>query len=58
MSRRLLGVVVAAVVVAAGPVHAAPLGQCAAVPGVNLYQPRPKYVEGVHMPFRGSDDWK
>jgi len=30
----------------------------AAVPGVNVYQPRPKYVEGVHMPFRGSDAWK
>ena len=29
-----------------------------AVPGINEYQPRPKYVEGVHMPFRGSEDWK
>jgi Phytanoyl-CoA dioxygenase (PhyH) len=29
-----------------------------AVPGVNEYQPRPVYVEGVHMPFRGSDAWK
>ena len=28
-----------------------------AVPGVNVYQPRPKYVEGVHMPFRGSEAW-
>jgi ectoine hydroxylase-related dioxygenase (phytanoyl-CoA dioxygenase family) len=24
----------------------------------NVYQPRPKYVEGVHMPFRGSEAWK
>ena len=29
-----------------------------AVPGVNVYQPRPNYVEGTHMPFRGSDAWK
>ena len=29
-----------------------------AVPGVNVYQPRPKYVEGTHMPFRGSEAWK
>jgi ectoine hydroxylase-related dioxygenase (phytanoyl-CoA dioxygenase family) len=26
-----------------------------AVPGVNQYQPRPTYVEGVHLPFRGSE---
>jgi len=24
-----------------------------AVPGINVYQPVPKYVEGRHMPFRG-----
>jgi hypothetical protein len=24
-----------------------------AVPGVNEYQPRPRYVEGQHMPFQG-----
>jgi len=24
-----------------------------AVPGVNTYSPRPRYVPGVHMPFRG-----
>jgi phytanoyl-CoA hydroxylase len=29
-----------------------------AVPGVNVYQPRPKYVEGEHMPFRGCEAWK
>lgn len=26
-------------------------------PGVNRYQPRPRYVEGRHLPFRGSDAW-
>lgn len=29
-----------------------------AVPGVNDYNPWPKYVEGRHMPFRGSENWK
>ncbi|MFD1677348.1 phytanoyl-CoA dioxygenase family protein [Alicyclobacillus fodiniaquatilis] len=29
-----------------------------AVPGVNDYLPKPKYVEGVHMPFRGCASWK
>jgi phytanoyl-CoA hydroxylase len=29
-----------------------------AVPGVNVYQPRPTYVPGVHMPFRGCEDWR
>jgi ectoine hydroxylase-related dioxygenase (phytanoyl-CoA dioxygenase family) len=28
-----------------------------AVPGINTYLPRPKYVEGKHMPFRGSQAW-
>ena len=28
-----------------------------AVPGVNEYQPWPKFVEGRHMPFRGTDEW-
>jgi ectoine hydroxylase-related dioxygenase (phytanoyl-CoA dioxygenase family) len=28
-----------------------------AVPGVNVYQPWPRYVEGEHMPFRGCADW-
>ena len=28
-----------------------------AVPGVNDYNPRPRYVEGRHMPFRGSETW-
>ena len=29
-----------------------------AVPGINNYVPRPKYVEGQHIPFRGSANWK
>jgi ectoine hydroxylase-related dioxygenase (phytanoyl-CoA dioxygenase family) len=29
-----------------------------AVPGVNVYQPWPKYVPGTHMPFRGSEAWE
>lgn len=28
-----------------------------AVPGVNDYNPRPKYVPGECMPFRGCEDW-
>jgi phytanoyl-CoA hydroxylase len=28
-----------------------------ATPGVNEYHPFPRYVEGEHMPFRGSDGW-
>jgi phytanoyl-CoA hydroxylase len=28
-----------------------------AVPGVNRYLPRPTYVEGKHMPFRGCENW-
>jgi ectoine hydroxylase-related dioxygenase (phytanoyl-CoA dioxygenase family) len=27
------------------------------VPGVNTYLPRPRYVEGEHMPFSGCDKW-
>jgi len=27
------------------------------VPGVNVYLPRPKYVAGEHMPFRGCEAW-
>jgi phytanoyl-CoA hydroxylase len=30
----------------------------AAVPGVNAYLPRPKYVPGLSMPFRGCEDWQ
>ncbi|PZF79624.1 phytanoyl-CoA dioxygenase family protein [Jiangella anatolica] len=26
-------------------------------PGVNVYQPRPRYVEGTHLPFRGHENW-
>ncbi|MBM7784934.1 phytanoyl-CoA dioxygenase family protein [Tenggerimyces flavus] len=26
-------------------------------PGVNPYQSRPKYVEGSHLPFTGSENW-
>ncbi len=29
-----------------------------AVPGVNTYLPRPKYVAGKHMPFRGCEAWQ
>lgn len=29
-----------------------------AIEGVNDYQPRPVYQEGVHMPFRGCEEWK
>jgi hypothetical protein len=28
-----------------------------AMPGINDYNPRPRYVEGRHMPFRGCDRW-
>lgn len=28
-----------------------------AVPGINDYLPRPRYVEGEHMPFRGCESW-
>lgn len=28
-----------------------------AVPGVNTYLPRPKYIRGEHMPFRGCESW-
>ncbi|MGC8668087.1 MAG: phytanoyl-CoA dioxygenase family protein [Chthonomonadales bacterium] len=28
-----------------------------AVEGINRYNPRPKYVEGEHMPFRGCEAW-
>lgn len=41
-----------------GEVHpSAFLLRGAAVPGVNLYNPKPKHVEGVSMPFRGSEQW-
>jgi ectoine hydroxylase-related dioxygenase (phytanoyl-CoA dioxygenase family) len=29
-----------------------------AVRGVNDYLPRPRWVEGTHMPFRGCEGWK
>lgn len=28
-----------------------------AVPGVNEYSPRPRYIDGQHMPFRGAESW-
>lgn len=28
-----------------------------AVKGVNEYMPSPKFVEGVHMPFHGKEEW-
>jgi len=27
-------------------------------PGLNRYNPFPKYIEGEHMPFRGCENWK
>lgn len=27
-------------------------------PGVNVYLPKPRYVEGEHMPFAGCDAWR
>jgi phytanoyl-CoA hydroxylase len=29
-----------------------------AVPGVNDYHPRPRYVPGCHMPFNGCEAWR
>lgn len=29
-----------------------------AVPGINSYLPKPKYVEGKHMKFRGCEKWQ
>jgi ectoine hydroxylase-related dioxygenase (phytanoyl-CoA dioxygenase family) len=29
-----------------------------AVEGVNEYSPRPRYVEGEHLPFRGCEEWR
>lgn len=29
-----------------------------AVPGINDYKPRPKYVAGKHPPFRGCEQWR
>jgi phytanoyl-CoA hydroxylase len=29
-----------------------------ATPGINDYNPWPRYVEGEHMPFRGCEAWK
>jgi phytanoyl-CoA hydroxylase len=45
-------------IIADGPWPSAFLLRGQAVPGVNVYQPRPKYVEGVHMPFRGCEAWQ
>ncbi len=28
------------------------------VEGVNDYNPRPRYIEGVHMPFEGCEEWR
>ncbi len=41
----------------AGPWPSAFLLRGQAVPGVNQYQPRPKYVEGGSMPFSGCEAW-
>jgi phytanoyl-CoA hydroxylase len=40
------------------PWEAAFLLRGEAVEGVNEYQPKPKYVEGRHMPFDGCEGWK
>ena len=45
-------------IVSAEPWQYAFLLRGSAVPGVNVYQPRPKYVDGTHMPFRGSEAWQ
>ena len=29
-----------------------------AVPGINEYQPFPRYVPGKHMAFRGCEEWE
>jgi ectoine hydroxylase-related dioxygenase (phytanoyl-CoA dioxygenase family) len=29
-----------------------------AVSGINDYNPRPRYIPGVHMPFRGCEEWQ
>lgn len=29
-----------------------------AVPNVNDYNPRPRYIAGKHIPFRGCEDWQ
>jgi ectoine hydroxylase-related dioxygenase (phytanoyl-CoA dioxygenase family) len=44
-------------IVAEEPWPSAYLLRGEASPGVNRYQPRPVYVEGEHLPFRGSDAW-
>jgi phytanoyl-CoA hydroxylase len=44
-------------IVSAEPWPYAFLVRGSAVPGVNVYQPRPKYVAGTHMPFRGCEAW-
>ena len=41
-----------------GPWPSAFLLRGAAVPGVNEYLPRPQYVAGRHMAFRGCEAWQ
>jgi ectoine hydroxylase-related dioxygenase (phytanoyl-CoA dioxygenase family) len=45
-------------IITADPWPSAFLLRGLAVAGVNLYQPRPKYVESRHMPFRGCEAWQ
>ena len=40
-----------------GRLPSAFLLRCHAVPGINDYNPWPKYVEGKCMPFRGCEGW-
>jgi phytanoyl-CoA hydroxylase len=42
---------------AEGFVHTLFLVRGRGVPGINVYRPFPRYEEGVHMPFRGCDEW-
>lgn len=45
-------------IVSDGPWPSAFLLRGQAVPGVNVYQTRPRYLEGRHMPFAGCESWK
>lgn len=44
-------------IVSDGPFPSAFVLRGSAVPGINEYQPRPRFVEGEHMPFRGCENW-
>lgn len=44
-------------IVSAQPWHSAFLLRGEAPPDGNSYRPRPRYVQGRHMPFRGCESW-